>query len=61
MAQEVKEEGHPQILFKTVNVFDGNSPQLLTGVNVLIEKNVIVEVSKTVQATIVILNNKCTF
>ncbi len=51
VAQEAKEEGPPQILFKNVNGFDGDSPQLLTEVNVLIENNLIVEVSKTAQAT----------
>ena len=42
-AQEV--EGPPPILFTNVNVFDGFSPDLIMGANVLVEGNVITQVS----------------
>jgi len=41
----------PQVLIKNVNVFDGDSEALNTGVNVLVEGNLIKAVSKTATAS----------
>jgi imidazolonepropionase-like amidohydrolase len=44
MAQ-AEEKGPPPILFTNVNVFDGFNPELIEGANVLVEGNVITQVS----------------
>lgn len=40
-----KEEAPAQVLFKNVNVFDGTSEKLKNGMNVLVEKNLIKDIS----------------
>ena len=51
-AEEKKETPPPkQVLFKNVNVFDGKSKVLKNGVNVLVENNLIKEVSKSAAGT----------
>ncbi len=40
-----QEDAPPPILFTNVNVFDGFAPELIEGANVLVEGNVITQVS----------------
>lgn len=44
-ASQAQDDGPPPILFTNVNVFDGFGPELIEGANVLVEGNVITQVS----------------
>jgi imidazolonepropionase-like amidohydrolase len=50
-ADVAKEEQPAQILFTNVNIFDGKSEKLKTGMNVLVEDNLIKTVSKDAKAS----------
>ncbi len=64
VAAEAKKEDKPlQVLFKNVNIFDGKHDMLKKGVNVLVEKNLIKEISSkgiktNTQVTIIEGNGK---
>ena len=51
VAAESESPASPQTLFKNVNVFDGMSPNLEKGVNVLVEGRLIKAIGKGVGAT----------
>jgi imidazolonepropionase-like amidohydrolase len=49
-ATAAKEEAPAQVLFKTVNIFDGKSDKLVMGMDVLVEGNLITKIGKNVKA-----------
>jgi imidazolonepropionase-like amidohydrolase len=50
VAEEVKEDAPKQVLFKNVNIFDGWTDGLVMGQDVLIEGNLIKQITKEIEA-----------